>query len=140
MPDSSGGERTLALGVGIPLGAGLGGTVALLGDADLAMGVAYGAAGGVLVGAYVSRATATVRSRNDWQRALLGVSLFVGLVVGAAVGAIAAWSVDLAIVDGATAGANAGGVLGLLLAVLVVGSDRRSKSRSEGEKGTKGGS
>ena len=131
MSDSPGGERTLALGAGIPLGAGLGATAALLGDAGVALGIAYGAAGGVLVGGFVSQAAEAVRSRDAWRRRLVGASLFVGLAVGALVGGVAAWSVGLAIVDGATAGANAGGVLGVLLAGIVVATGRES-TRSDG--------
>jgi len=131
MGDSSDGERTLALGAGIPLGAGLGGTAALLGGVDVAMGAAYGAAGGVLVGGFVSQAATAVRSRDSWRRRLLGASLFVGLAVGALVGGVAAWSVGIAVVDGATAGANAGGVLGLLLAGIVVATGGGS-TRSDG--------
>lgn len=108
-------RNSYTVGIGIVFGAALGLLAALLLDFDIALGSAYGASTGIIVGAAVV-AVATHENR-------VALGTLAGLLAGIAVGAIAAWSVDLDPLGGALAGAIVGFSLGAMLALAAPRDD-----------------
>jgi len=113
-------DATTVVGASVPVGAGLGLTVGLLGGLDVATAAGVGAGGGVLVGAVFARVAPTTDSRQ----ALGSLALFVGLAFGGAVGMVAAWGVERDLLAGLTWGSVAGAVLGLFLAGIALAAER----------------
>lgn len=113
-----------AAGAGIALGAGVGGTVATLATVDVAQGIGYGVAAGILVGTLLARAAGRLDESDRPGVAILAAGGGLGLLVGGLVGVVAAWSVDEALAAGIQVGAAGGVVLGAMLGAILALSDR----------------
>lgn len=126
--------RNYGAGIGIPLGAGIGGTAAVVTgqSADLALLAGYGVSGGLLTGAFVGQFAENYGGASDWASRVFGVAVLVGLLVGTALGLLVAWSLDAVFTDGAAAGAVAGVSLGVLLGGVLLTTARRSEKPSQG--------
>lgn len=129
--------RNYGAGIGIPLGAGIASTAAVVTgqSADLALVAGYGVSGGLLTGAFVGQFAERYDSAEDWSSRVLGVSVLVGLLVGSALGLLIAWSLDAVLLNGATVGAVAGVALGVLLGGILLSSARRGEKPAQGDPG-----
>lgn len=120
-----------ASGIGLPIGAGIGGTAALVADisAEFAIVTAFGGVGGLVVGGFAGRYAATSRGERNWALRLLAVTLLVGLAAGASLGVLTAWMVDGSLAAGVVAGSTAGGLFSHLLGGILVLAERSGTRR-----------
>lgn len=75
-------------GGGIPIGAGIGGTAAMITglQSEFAVLAGFGVAGGLVIGGFVGRFADANLDQTNWQYRLVGFTLFVSVVVGALLG------------------------------------------------------
>ena len=111
--------RTRAVGVAIPLGAGVGGVFWMLwagyvGD-DVGRGLAFGAGTGVAIGFVLVAAASWLVGRFGERTGLLA-TIPAGALVGGGFGLVWAWSADAGYPFGLLFGGAAGLTLGVLLA------------------------
>lgn len=113
-------------GVGLALGAGIGGTAATLSGlgGDLALLTGFGVAGGLVVGGAVGRYADENRERDDRRQRLVAVAVLFSLLVGGLLGALAAWMSGSALPEGYAVGSAAGGLFGLLLSGVLLAAAR----------------
>lgn len=130
--------RNFGTGIGIPLGAAIGATTAVVTgqSGELPLLAGYGVSGGLLAGAFVGQFADNYGGASDWARRVFGVAVLVSLLVGTALGLLVAWSLDAAFANGAAVGAIAGVSLGVLLGGILLTSarsgERSGRSRPDG--------
>lgn len=114
-------------GVGIPLGAGIGGTAALLAgvQSEFAVVVAFGVSGGLVVGGFAGSFLDSNQAREGWVLRLVAVTLLVSLLAGGLLGLLVGWMVDGSLSMGLVVGSAAGGVFSLLLSGVLVAASRQ---------------
>lgn len=116
-------------GGGIPLGAGVGATAALLAglQSEFAVVTGFGVLGGLVVGGFAGRFAEQNLDRVNWTHRVVAYTLLASLLVGGLLGALTAWMVDGSVIVGTTGGSAAGGAFGLLVsaALLSAGRERR---------------
>jgi len=117
-------------GGGIPIGAGIGGTAAMIAglQSEFAVLAAFGAAGGLVVGGFAGRFTDGNLNYDNWQYRVLVYTLFVGVGVGAFLGILAAWMVDGSYPTGVVAGGVTGGVFGIFMSAILISAGRKERT------------
>lgn len=126
-------EGNRAVGLGVALGAGLGGTVGILAGDALVAGVGYGVATGLVVAAILVLVGPSLSRSRRPRLALVTLGGVLGMGVGGLVGIVGAWSVGASIASGLNAGGAGGVALGVLLAgVLALSAGRVEPPRSGG--------
>jgi hypothetical protein len=130
--------RNYGAGIGIPLGAGIGGTAAVVTgqSGELALLAGYGVAGGLLTGMFVGQFADNYSGASDWASRVFGVAVLVSLLVGTALGLLVAWSLDAAFANGAAIGAIAGVSLGILVGGIFLTSARTDEKSGQGRPGS----
>jgi hypothetical protein len=110
-------------GIGIPLGAGVGATAALLAG----LGAGFGVLGGLVVGGFAGRYAETTLGRENWADRVVAVTLLVSLLAGGLLGVLTAWMVEGSMTVGFLDGSAAGGAFSLLTSATLItaGRDRR---------------
>lgn len=121
--------RTYGTGVGIPLGAGIGGTAALLAGygPSFVIAAGFGVAGGLVVGAAAGGYADRALGREGWAMRVAAYALLGSVVVGALWGFAWAWSMGVAGSAGALGGGLAGVAFGVLLAWTLVALGRSTE-------------
>lgn len=114
---SSTSAGTTLVGAAIPIGAGLGGTLAVLLGKDLVVGASVGIAGGIVTTALIVQLLARVGPRHRRERWRLAIGAGAGGVVAGVLAASVAWGASdtiLTTLVSLTAGMGFGGFLGWL--------------------------
>ncbi|WP_255149075.1 hypothetical protein [Halorarius halobius] len=124
------GLRRYGAGAGIPLGAGIGATAAVVAglSGELALVAGFGVVGGLLVGGLAGGYADENRGDDGWELRLLAVAVLFSLLVGGVLGALTAWTVDAAVPVGYAVGSAAGGLFGLLLSGVLLAAARSEES------------
>jgi hypothetical protein len=128
--------QSYGAGVGLSLGAGVGGTAALLAglQSDFATVAGFGVAGGLVVGAAVGGFAGAERARPNWRYRVTAYTLLVSLLAGGLLGALTGWLVDASLATGVAVGSAAGGAFGLLLSgVLVAAGGERDPEAADAD-------
>ncbi|MFA9516873.1 hypothetical protein ACERIT_06605 [Halopenitus sp. H-Gu1] len=117
-------------GGGIPIGAGIGGTAAMITglQSEFAVLAGFGAAGGLVVGGFAGRFTDGNLNHDNWQYRVLAYTLFVSLTVGVFLGILTAWMVDGSYTIGAVAGSATGGVFGIFMSGILISASRKERT------------
>jgi hypothetical protein len=117
-------------GVGIPLGAGIAATAALLSGvgAEYGVVVAFGVVGGLVVGGFAGQFAEGDPTHERWALRLVAFTLLVSLLAGSLLGLLTAWTVDGSLSAGVAVGSAAGGAFSLLLSGVLF-----AEARSDGE-------
>ena len=124
-------ERSLeeyGAGSGLAIGAGIGGTAAVLVSLEsaLALVAGIGVAGGLLIGALAGRYASAVAGRPGWTVRLSALTITTGLFAGGLSGVVVAWSVGTGWSNGLWAGSAAGALFGFVLAAILVAAVRKT--------------
>jgi len=114
-------------GGGIPIGAGIGGTAAMVTglQSEFAVLAGFGVAGGLVVGGFAGRFTDANLNQENWQYRVVGFTLFVSIVVGAFLGGLSAWMVDRSLTTGLFSGGATGGVFSIFMIVILISAGRK---------------
>lgn len=136
--------QRIGSGVGIPLGAGLGATAALLSGVSTEYGVvvAFGVVGGLVVGGFAGQFADENRTHEQWALRLVAFTLLVSLLAGSLLGLLTAWMVDGSLLVGLAVGNAAGGAFALLSSGILLAqarTDDQTEPASGGESGLSGG-
>ena len=114
-------------GGGIPIGAGIGGTAAMITglQSEFAVLAGFGAAGGLVIGGFAGRFADANLDQENWQYRVVGFTLFVSIAVGALLGGLSAWMVDGSLTTGLFAGGATGGVFSIFMIVILISAGRK---------------
>ena len=114
-------------GGGIPIGAGIGGTAAIITglQSEFTVLAGFGAAGGLVIGGFAGRFTEANLNQTNWQYRVVGFTLFVSIAVGALLGGLSAWMVDGSLTTGLAAGGATGGMFSIFMSVILISAGRK---------------
>ena len=117
-------------GGGIPIGAGIGGTAAMITglQSEFAVLAGFGAAGGLVIGGFAGRFTDANLNQENWQYRMVVFTLFVSIVVGAVLGGLSAWMVDRSLTTGLFAGGATGGVFSIFMSAILISAGRKQSA------------
>lgn len=110
---------SIIIGAAIPIGAGFGGTLAIIFGGDLISGAIAGVAGGVLIAALTASAIRVGAYRGEQQLDFIAIGAIVGVIVSTVIALVFIGEVPettALLLVGPIAGAVFGGFLGLVAA------------------------